>query len=298
MKSRRKFIRTSSYVAAGSLLLPVGCGTKQSDSNEEVIAIDNTPEAPLAKKSMGVQVYSVRDAIKEDFAGSIGKIADIGFEYIEAYGLGTDGKMLGMTPQEYRAIVEDTGMTVVSSHATYFEAGQGAALLEAAVAAGLTYCIVPYLAEDLRGDYYKIAENLNQAGGMFKEAGIQLGYHNHDFEFEKQGGEVGLEILLKETDPDLVSFQADLYWVTVGGTDPIELINKYPGRFSSFHVKDANPELKQTTVGTGTIDFESIFGIKDIAGMKHYFVEDEREDDPFGNLQGAYTYLTQADFTS
>ncbi len=297
MKSRRKFIRTSSYLAAGTLLLPAGCGPKHSEATESVVAIE-TPEVPLAKKSMGVQVYSVRDAIKEDFAGSIGKLADIGFEYIEAYGLGTDGLMLGMTPQEYRSIVEDTGMKIVSSHCTYFEADQGEALRDAAVAAGITYAMVPWLAEDLRGDYYKVAENLNKAGVMFKEAGIQLGYHNHDFEFEKQGDEVGLEILLKETDPELVTFQADLYWVTVGGMNPMDLIKKYPGRFSSFHVKDAAPDMKQTTVGTGTIDFASIFGIKETAGMQHYFVEDERTDDPFGNLQGAYTYLSQAEFTT
>ena len=117
------------------------------------------------------------------------------------------------------------------------------------------------------------------------------------FEFEMQGDEVALEIMLKETDPELVTFQADLYWVTKGGADPMELLQKYPGRFSSFHVKDAAEDLEQTTVGTGIVDFESIFGIKDTAGMKHYFVEDERTDDPFGNLTKAFEYLNQADFT-
>lgn len=297
MKSRRKFIQQSSYIAAGSLLLPIGCTQKSSDTGEAVVLDDTASAIPLAKKSMGVQVYSVRDALKEDFAGSIGKLADIGFEYIEAYGLDVEGKIIGMAPQEYRTIVEDTGMKMLSSHCNYFQADEGAALLDAAVTAGVTYCNVAWLAEELRGDYYKIAENLNKAGTMFKEAGVQLGYHNHDFEFEKQGDEVAMEILLKETDPELVSFQVDLYWVTVGGTDPMDLINKYPGRFKSFHVKDSNPELEQTTVGTGVIDFASIFGIKETAGMQHYFVEDERTDDPFSNLQGAYTYLTQADFT-
>jgi sugar phosphate isomerase/epimerase len=295
MKSRRSFIKTSGYAAAGSLLLPLGCAPK--NTNEEVAVIDNTPEVPLAKKSMGVQVYSVRDALKEDFKGSIGKIADIGYEYIEAYGLGVDGTMYGMSAQEYRDIVEDTGMTIMSSHCTYFKAEESEALINAALTAGLTYVIVPYLGEEQRGDYYAIAENLNKAGAMFKEAGLQLGYHNHDFEFEKQGDEVALEILLKETDPELVTFQADLYWVVKAGSNPIELIQKYPGRFTTFHVKDAQTDLEQTTVGSGIVEFEKIFNIKDTAGMKHYFVEDERTDDPFKNLQDAYTYLNQASFT-
>jgi len=296
MKSRRRFIKAGGYMAAGSLLLPLGCSPKQEGDNSEV-TIDNTPEVPLAKKSMGVQVYSVRDALKEDFNGSIGRIADIGFEYIEAFGLGVDGTIYGMPPQEYRNIVEDTGMKVLSSHATYFKAEEGEALRDAALELGLTYVIVPWLGEEFRSDYYAVAENLNKAAVMFKEAGLQFGYHNHDFEFEKQGDEVALEILLKETDPELVTFQADLYWVTVGGMNPIDLIQKYPGRFSSFHVKDAQSDLEQTTVGTGIVDFSEIFSMKGTAGMKHYFVEDERTDDPFKNIQDAYTYLNQAEFT-
>ncbi len=296
MKSRRSFIKHSSYVAAGSLLLPLGC-TQKSQESKETVVMEDPGLATATKKSMGVQVYSARDALKEDFAGTMGKLADIGFEYIEAFGLDVEGKIYDMTAQEYRTIVEDTGLKLLSSHCSYFKAEEGQALLEAAVAAGVTYANVASLADELRGDYYKIAENLNKAGEMFKEAGVQLGYHNHAFEFEMQGDEVALEIMLKETDPELVTFQADLYWVTKGGADPMELLQKYPGRFSSFHVKDAAEDLEQTTVGTGIVDFESIFGIKDTAGMKHYFVEDERTDDPFGNLTKAFEYLNQADFT-
>lgn len=296
MKSRRKFMQQGSLVAAGSLLLPWGCAPKSETGNAAVVE-ETLSNIPAVKKSMGVQVYSVRDALKEDFAGSIKKLADIGFDYIEAYGLDLEGKILGMSPREYRTIVEDTGMRVVSSHCTYFTPEQGGALRDAALEAGLTYVIVPYLGNDMRGDYYKVADNLNQLGAMFKESGLILGYHNHEFEFEKQGDEVALEIMLKETDPELVTFQADLYWVTKGGWNPMDLIQKYPGRFTSFHIKDAAEDLEQTTVGTGIVDFKSIFGIKDTAGMKHYFVEDERTDAPFDNLRAAFNYLNQADFT-
>lgn len=296
MKSRRKFIRNTSFLAAGSLVLPMGCG-KQSDQSSQSVLVEEDAGPTPVKKSMGVQVYSVRDALKDDFTGSIAKLGEIGFDYVEAFGMGIDGNVYGMTAQEYRKIVEDHGMSVVSSHSTYFQADQAEPLIQAGLDLGVTYVIVPYLADELREDYYKISENLNKAGEQFKAAGLQLGYHNHEFEFEKQGDEVALEIMLKETDPELVTFQADLYWVTVGGWDPMDLIQKYPGRFSSFHIKDAAENLEQTTVGTGIVDFESVFGIKDTAGMKHYFVEDERTDDPFGNLKAAHNYLTEADFT-
>lgn len=289
-------MQQGSMIAAGSLLLPWGCSPK-SETADAVIVEETVSNIPAVKKSMGVQVYSVRDALKEDFAGSIKKLADIGYDYIEAYGLDLEGKMLGMSPKEYRGIVEDTGMKLVSSHSTYFTPDKGGALRDAALEAGLTYVIVPYLGDDLRGDYHKIAENLNKLGAMFNESGLILGYHNHDFEFHKQGDQVPLEIMLKETDPKLVTFQADLYWVTKGGWDPMVLINKYPGRFTSFHIKDAAEDLEQTTVGTGIVDFKSVFGIKQKAGMKHYFVEDERTDAPFENLRAAFNYLNKADFT-
>ena len=104
-------------------------------------------------------------------------------------------------------------------------------------------------------------------------------------------GQIPEEILLENTDADLVSFQADLYWVTKGGYDPMKLINSYPGRFPLFHVKDANKELDQTTVGTGIVDFEKIVSARETSGLKHYFVEDEREDDPIKNLTDAFNYL-------
>lgn len=247
-------------------------------------------------KTMGVQVYSVRDALKEDFAGSMKKLADIGYQYIEAYGLGVDGQIFDMSPEEYSRIVTDTGMEIVSTHGTYFQAGEGEKLRDAALTAGIPHVIIPSLSTEDRKNYHKVAENLNKLGEIFNDSGLLLGYHNHDAEFKKQGDEVALEILLKETQPDLVSFQLDLYWVVKGGADPVALIEKYPGRFCSFHVKDAAEDLEQTTVGTGIVDFESVFNIKGKAGITYYFVEDERTDDPFGNLEAAFNYLNQADF--
>jgi len=294
MKTRRKFLKNSSYLAAGSMLLPLGCTNKKPETAQTIT--EEVMESMPKDKTMGVQVYSVRDALKEDFAGSMKKLADIGYQYIEAYGLGVDGQIFDMSPEEYSRIVTDTGMKIVSTHCTYFQAGEGERLRDAALTAGIPHVIIPSLSAEDRKDYHKVAENLNKLGEIFNDSGLLLGYHNHDAEFKKQGDEVALEILLNETQPDLVSFQLDLYWVVKGGADPVALIEKYPGRFCSFHVKDAAEDLEQTTVGTGIVDFESVFNIKGKAGITYYFVEDERTDDPFGNLEAAFNYLNQAEF--
>jgi sugar phosphate isomerase/epimerase len=153
------------------------------------------------------------------------------------------------------------------------------------------------LNNDLRKDYMAIADNLNKVGEKFKGSGVKFGYHNHAFEFElTEDGKVPLEILIENTDPELVTFQLDVYWVTNAGADPITLINKYPGRFSSFHIKDANDSLQQTTVGTGIIDFKSILGSQDVSKYTHYFVEDERADNPLDNLQADFDYVNSLEF--
>lgn len=253
------------------------------------------PEAPV--KEFGVQVYSLRNQLGDDFDGTLKKVAETGYAYIEAYAMGTNGKIYGMEPEEYKKKVEDLGMKVVSAHSSYFTPEEAPIMIETAKKAGLDMVIVPYLSEDLRGDYDAIAENLNEVGAMFKEAGIEFGYHNHAFEFEETSdGRIPLEILIEGTDPENVSFQADLYWVVNAGHDPMELINKYPGRFNSFHVKDADVDLNQTTVGTGIIDFKTILENSDKAGIMYFFVEDERTDDPFANIKGAFDNLQKLDY--
>ncbi|MEQ9290256.1 MAG: sugar phosphate isomerase/epimerase [Cyclobacteriaceae bacterium] len=289
MTSRRKFIKTGSLAAAGAMIAPMACTTKQKP--QEASGQDTPSVAKIVPKDMGMQAYSVRDALKEDFAGSMKKIADIGYKYIEAYGLTLDGKLYGMAPGEYKKIVNDLGMQLISSHSTYFTPEEAPAVIEASQQAGIKYLVIPYLADELRSDYRKVADNLNAVGELFKGSGVKFCYHNHAFEFEATNGEVPLHVMLDNTQPDLVSFEADLYWVKKGGHEPLALIDKYPGRFSLFHVKDAASNLDQTTVGEGIIDFQSIFNVKDKAGLEYYFVEDERTDDPFGNLKKAYDHI-------
>jgi len=281
-----------SWVACLSMILSAcdsgNKSTSEEDSQEPEAKVKETSTQPVAP---GVQVYSVRDALKEDFEGTFKKVADIGYKNIEAFGLGKDGMIYGMTPAEYKEVADKYGLNIVSTHATYFMPEDADAIIEAAKILDVKYVVVPYLGEEYR-DYDAVAANLNEVGKKFEGTGIRLAYHNHAFEFEPmEDGRIPEEVLIKGTNPELVTFQADLYWVVKGGADPMELIKKYPGRFSLFHVKDANDALEQTTVGTGIIDFETILGAKDISGNQYYFVEDERTDDPFMNIQKALDHL-------
>ena len=254
-------------------------------------------EQKVEPKKIGVQVYSVRNELRQDFKGTLEQLSKIGYTYIEAYGMQPDGTIYGMSPEEYKQTVEDLGMELVSAHSTYFAVEEAPAMIEAAKAAGLDYVIIPYLGGEQREDYDAVAKNLNEVGALFREAGIGFGYHNHNFEFEAlEDGRIPMEILIEGTNPENVKFQADLYWIANAGFDPVAFVNKYPGRFASFHVKDADAELNQTTVGTGIVDFKTILGDRDKSGIDYYFVEDERTDDPLANLKAAFDYLQELNY--
>jgi sugar phosphate isomerase/epimerase len=281
--NRRNFIKTSSVLAAGSILLP---------------------SFSPAKSSMkpGLQVYSVRNQLGEDFEGTMEVVAKVGYKYIEGYGLGTDGKFLGkISASHYARVIKDLGMELKATHCSFTSPDQAQQMIDAAVETGLEYMIVPYTPDQVRktaDGWKKVAEDYNKMGEMCNKAGIKFGYHNHDFELMELDGIIPMELLIESTEASLVHFEADLFWVTKGGYDPAKLLKKYPGRIQLFHVKDATPELEGTTVGKGIIDFKNLFqaGKKDV--LEYYFVEDEREDDPFSNIKADYDYLATQDFAT
>jgi len=290
VKSRRRFLEQLGVVGAGLMGLPyimTAC-TSKSDSIEPGKILSSN-----LVKDIGVQIYSVRNELNEDLVGTIAAIANLGYTCIEAYGLGIDGKFFGQyTPEEFNAIVTDTGMYVASVHTGYFTDKQADVFINAALAMNTKHLVIPYLDESMRGDYYSVAENLNRIGELSSSAGLRFGYHNHDFEFlVAPDDRVPMDILITETDEDKVSFQADLYWVRKAGVDPVEFIKKYPRRFLSYHVKDADSNLDQTTVGEGIIPFPEIFESNEISGVDYLFVEDERTETPIQNIGAGLTYL-------
>ncbi|XOV94475.1 MAG: sugar phosphate isomerase/epimerase family protein [Bacteroidota bacterium] len=271
--NRRKFLQHTALVAGAVLAAPQVFGKP-------------------SKFSPGLQLYTVRDAMAKDPKGTLQKVADVGYKVLETASY-KDGKFYGFSASEFAKITNDLGMQAVSSHIGLEEVMKNLnQILEAMQASGQKYLVIPWLGDSYRNadGYKKLADDLNEKGATCKNAGIKLAYHNHDFEFKDLGGTNGMDILLNITNRDLVNFESDLYWVTKAGLNPLEFIKKYPGRFPLWHVKDmANtPEKGFAEVGTGTIDYNSLFENADVAGLDYFFVEQDRSDDPLKSIQISY----------
>ncbi|MCD7972520.1 MAG: sugar phosphate isomerase/epimerase [Candidatus Azobacteroides sp.] len=250
-----------------------------SNPNTEDKTQENAP-----KKEIAIQLYSLRDDISKDYAGTIKKAGEIGYTAIEAAGYG-DGKFYGRTPEEFKADIENAGMTVLSSHTTKNLTDKELAsgdfsetltwwdeCIQAHKAAGMKYIVAPWMdvpktLKDLKSycDFY------NEIGKRCKENGMSFGYHNHAHEFEKVEDQVMLDYMIENTNPEYVFYEMDVYWVVRGGQSPVDYFNKYPGRFTLLHIKD-NKELGQS----GMVGFDAIFKNTDVAGTKHLIVEVEQ----------------------
>ncbi len=241
--------------------------------------------APVPLK-VGLQLYTLRDYIGKDVKGVLAKVAKAGYQEVETYGYSKEGRFWGLNAKEFKSVLASHGLTTSSGHYgmdDFIRDGNQEAFksyIEAAKDCGQTYIVVPHLGEKLRAttdDFKSVADKLNKAGEICKASGLKLGYHNHDFEFKPVGGVSLYDVLLKETEPALVDFELDLYWVVRAGLDPIKLIEAHPKRFTMWHVKDmdkAQPE-HNTEIGAGTIDFKKIFQHAKTSGLKHIFMEQE-----------------------
>ena len=283
MNTRRNFLKTTAAVAAGSMVLPMFSCSKT--------------------KVIGLQLYTVRDKIQQNLNQTLERLAAIGYNAVEAAGYNVnDGTFYGMAPKDFVALVNGLGMPMTSTH-TVFELDSAEKVIADAASTGAQYIIYPYLPDQFRQNldgYKETAEKFNKMGEIAKKNGIRFGYHNHAFEFETMEGEIPMDLLIKETDPSLVTFEIDLYWVTRGGYDPVEYIRKFPGRFEIYHVKDMekSEEMFFAPVGTGRIDFARIFAEKETAGMKMFFVEQDRfkDYDPMQSVEISFNYLKNASF--
>jgi sugar phosphate isomerase/epimerase len=300
MKNRRDFIKTTTILTAGAILLP-----QLSCKSGKNIAKGKTPG-----KVIGLQLYTLRDQLPKDLEGTLKKVAEIGYKNVEGYDY-KNRLILGKTPVEFRKIVEDLGMKLPSMHVvtelTTSESrvsimDQWKTTVEDMASIDVKYVVYANIGEAERktlDDYKKWAERFNQFGEICKQAGSQYVYHNHNFEFKPFDGQMGYDILLKDTDSDLVKFEIDLYWITKAGQYPVAYIEKNPGRFELYHIKDMenSPEKTFTEVGQGTVNFERVFKVREIAGMKLFFVEqDLTKIDRFESIKMSFDYLNNADF--
>jgi sugar phosphate isomerase/epimerase len=261
-------------------------------------------------EKIGVQLYTVRDDMKKDFEGTIGKVAAIGYKEVEFAGY------FDRSPAAVRAVLDRNGLTSPATHVDYdsLSPQKWPQVIAASKVMGHEYIVNPWVDEEIRKqpDSWKhVAETFNRASRASQDAGIQFAYHNHWFEFIPVNGKLPYDILLEECDPQLVKMELDLCWITVGGQDPLKYFDRYPGRFPMVHVKDLKkvPKLDasgnqdfgdslpgMTEVGSGVIDWKAIFAQSDKAGIKHYFVEQDHPKLPFDSIKTSYQYLQRLRF--
>jgi len=287
--NRRTFLGTASTVTAATLVtsrLGWAAGDHKIDK-------------------VGVQLYTVRDLMKDDFDGTIAKVAQIGYKEVEFAGY------FGRTGQQVRAILDKNGLKAPSTHVQYDELDDKfPSVIETSKAIGMDYIVCPWIPEELRKspDIWKQAsEKFNKCGEQSKKAGIQFAYHNHWFEFLPTNGKLPYDELLKLCDAKLVKMEMDLCWITVAGGDPLKYFNEYPGRFPLVHVKDVKtmPKISSggaqnfgdtvdlTEVGSGVIDWKRIFAQSEKAGIKHYIVEHDHPKQPIESIKASYEYLVK-----
>jgi sugar phosphate isomerase/epimerase len=236
---------------------------------------------------LGVQLYSVRDLMKKDFEGTLANVAGIGYREVEFAGL------FDHSPQDVRRMLDRNGLTAASAHVDYkIVESDWPKALETAHRLGQRYIVCPWVDENMRtpDGWKRVTETFNRAGEASRKAGLQFAYHNHDWEFKAEKGQMPYDILLTQTDPDLVKMEMDLFWTVKGKQDPLTYFNRYPGRFPLVHVKDMKKNGEMTEVGNGSIDFKRIFG-DEKAGIKHYFVEHDDPKDPLQSIKISYDNL-------
>ncbi len=225
------------------------------------------------------------------------EVADAGYKYIEAADY-KDGKFYGMSPEEYKNNLAALGLIPLSAHMGMVTLENADQLIADVKAAGMKYFVIPvppmgHFKVDrktrtlgMSDEIELITEILSTLGKKCEEAGLELLYHNHDFEFKKdKNGIVPIEYFMENTNPKYLNFQVDLYCVVKAGADPVAYMEKYPGRFKVWHIKDMDEQGRFAPVGTGTIDFARILEKKDVSGMEYYIVEQDRTFDGMEPLE-------------
>ena len=262
---RREFLKRSVLLTAGAVV------------GSRLLAEGTFSKTP--HKIVGLQLYSLRDAMKKDVPGTLKKTAKMGYQTLETAGYG-DGKLYGYAPAEFRKMCEDLGMQVMGAHLgrSYTKETDAEVMdwwkqaLDAQAEAGCSYAVqASYPIGEKLDDIKLYCDYFNQVGAEAKKRGLRFGYHNHAKEFEKREGEVIYDYMVANTDPTNVMFELDVYWAQKGGVNPVDYIRKYAGRIPLLHIKD-----EQAIGESGTMDFKSIFDAAYDSGLESYFVEVER----------------------
>jgi sugar phosphate isomerase/epimerase len=278
MKTRRNFLKASGGLALGALMLP------------------NFARAEKLK-NVGIQLYSVRKEMLSDAVGTLKALAKIGYKELES-ARSEKGNYYGLQPKEIKKIASDLGMSLRSGHVHIDKDFQRS--IDGAAEAGQAYLVCSSLPSEGQtlDNYKKVAETFMKAAEDCKKSNIIFGYHNHEYEFEKENGKVLYDVLLENTDPKLVTMELDLGWVIASGNDPLAYFNKYPGRFALWHLKDMDMSKKESTeFGKGQIKVIDMLRNAKKSGVKHIFVEQEEyASTALESMKYDFEYLKKLDY--
>jgi sugar phosphate isomerase/epimerase len=260
--SRRDFLRNSA-LASIALSMPF---------KNELMAMGG------ANNSFGIQLWSVKEALAKDTLGVLKHLSKSGFKKIESFE-GEKGIFWGMKNTEFKKVMDDLGMQLVSSHCDTTNDFERKAAQAGEI--GMKYLICPYKGSQPTIDHYKkFADEFNACGEIAKKHGIKFAYHNHDYSFVPMNGIIPQDVMMNNTNKDTVDFEMDMYWTVAAGVDPLAYMDKHPGRFKLVHVKDLiktnTPEGHESCViGKGTIDYKSMLPKVAQNGVAHMIVEQE-----------------------
>jgi sugar phosphate isomerase/epimerase len=250
---------------------------------------------------VGLQLWSLRAQLLPSLPSGMAEVKKLGFTEVETAGT------YGHTAKEFRSLADANGLKIVGAHIQYqdMQANLPAAIAQAK-ALGASYVIVAWVPHDgpFTVDQARVAvANFNAWGAALKAEGMGFGFHTHGYEFRPlPDGTSAFDVMMNETKPDLVFCEMDVFWVVQAGLDPVKLLQKYPGRFKAFHIKDMRkgaqtglyeghaPASDNVVVGAGIMDWPAIVEQGKKSGVEYYFIEDETSD-PVANIPPSITYL-------
>ncbi len=246
-------------------------------------------EKRMTGMTLALQLYTVRDETARDFAGTLRRVAEIGYGAVEFAGYGD------LSSDALKGLLAETGLRAASTHVSLTALEDN---LEREIdycrAIDCSYLVLPWLAPDQRDvdSLRALAPRLDEFGRRCRAHGITFAYHNHDFEFATAEGQRLLDILLDNTDPDLVALELDVYWAAYAGVDPVALLQRRAGRVPLVHLKDMAADRSFTEVGDGTLNLKAIWTAAEKSGARWYIVENDRPLIP--SLQSARRSLENA----
>jgi sugar phosphate isomerase/epimerase len=318
MTHRRNFLKSAAAILSGNVI------TSRSNGH------DINKRAKRGLERIGIQLFSIPRLAEKDFSGTMRMLSQIGYKEIEFFGpysfsssedkerwkgvapsVGFSGSgFFGLTAKEVKKILDDNGLAAPSMHtgADSLNNAMGG-LAEAAQVLRTKYVTLPSAPSQTDLDGYKRqADDFNRVGAQAKKQGIRFAYHNHGNGLKAIDGTIPFDLILERTDPDLVFFEMDIYWMTAGGADVCAYLDKYPGRFRLMHVKDMAKDVRFSgdgsdpsqwielfpyleNAGEGVLDLEKILSHAKRSGVEHFIVERDLAPDPEEDLKKSFSYL-------